>query len=279
MKKFRLFGPKNAKFLLAGVLILSVLFLPVAAGAVTLLSQGYLTVTDLPNGSIVSLKKDSSDNVEASTMENSGNIFGVVIDGSNSQLILSSGKSKQVQVATSGVNQVLVSDINGKIEAGDSITASPINGVGMKATTNAKVIGVAQDKFPNDTGAKQEVKDKKGKTKQVTLGQIPVLVNVSYFYKTPDKTLIPTAIQNIANALAGKEVKTLPILISMGIFLVTLVMVVSIIYAMIRSSIISVGRNPMAQSAIYRNVIQLSALVVVILGVAVVSIYMVLAKF
>jgi hypothetical protein len=54
---------------------------------------------------------------------------------------------------------------------------------------------------------------------------------------------------------------------------------VSIIYAMIHSSIISVGRNPMSQAAVYRNVLQLSVLVVVILMVAVASIYMVLRKF
>jgi hypothetical protein len=34
----------------------------------------------------------------------------------------------------------------------------------------------------------------------------------------------------------------------------------------------------MAQAAVYRNVIQLSGLVVVILGVAVISIYMVLTR-
>jgi hypothetical protein len=91
--------------------------------------------------------------------------------------------------------------------------------------------------------------------------------------------LIPTAVQSIANALAGKKVNPLPILISIGIFVVTLIVVVSIVYSMIRSSIISVGRNPMSQSAVYRNVIQLSALVLVILGAAVGSIYMVLTKF
>jgi len=105
------------------------------------------------------------------------------------------------------------------------------------------------------------------------------LVNVSYYYRQPDKTLIPPALQNIADSLAGKKVNALPILISIGIFLVTLLVVVSIIYSLIHSSIISVGRNPMSQAAVYRNVIQLSALVIVILGVAVGAIYMVLTKF
>lgn len=270
-----IFKLRTALLLFIGSLIL----IPAVASAVTLLSQGYSTDKDLSPGTIVSLRKDSNDFVEAATIDNANNIFGVVIDNSNSQLTLTSGKSKQVQVATTGVAIAFVSDINGKISAGDSITSSPISGIGMRATTNAKVVGVAQDNFPNSTASKQDYTDKNKQKHTVTLGQIPVLVSVSYFYKQPDKTLIPSAIQNIANALAGKPVKSLPILISIAIFFVTLIIVVSIIYAMIHSSIISVGRNPMAQTAIYRNVIMLSALVVVILGVAVVSIYMVLARF
>jgi MFS-type transporter involved in bile tolerance (Atg22 family) len=57
-----------------------------------------------------------------------------------------------------------------------------------------------------------------------------------------------------------------------------MIVVMSIIYSMIHSSIISVGRNPMSQAAVYRNVIQLSTLVIIILAVAVGVIYMVLTK-
>jgi len=48
---------------------------------------------------------------------------------------------------------------------------------------------------------------------------------------------------------------------------------------MIRSGIISVGRNPMSQSAIYRDIIQLSVLVLGILTVAIISIYVILTRF
>jgi hypothetical protein len=105
-----------------------------------------------------------------------------------------------------------------------------------------------------------------------------VLVNVSYFFKQPEKTLVPTSIQNVANAMAGKQVDPLPIFISMGIFIITIIIVVSMIYSMIHSSIISVGRNPMSQSAIYRDLLQLSALVAVILAVGITSIYLILTR-
>ena len=117
-----------------------------------------------------------------------------------------------------------------------------------------------------------------GKENSVNLGQVPVIINVGDFFKQPEKTVVPSALQNVANALAGKSVSTVPILISSAIFIVMLIVVVSIIYSMIQSSIISVGRNPMSQSAIYRDLIQLSALVLVILGVGLTAIYLILTR-
>lgn len=251
---------------------------PAGAQAVTSLSQGFLTKDTAPLGSIVSLRKDAQDYVSVATPANADNLLGVVVSSGNALLSLSDGQSNQIQVATSGVAQVLVSDINGSIDSGDPITASPINGVGMKATTNAKIVGTAQDDLSKHNGTQQTYTDKKGHKQTVVLGQVPVLINPSYYYKQPDKTIIPPAVQNIANALAGKTVNSLPILISLAIFVVTLIVVVSIIYSMIHSSIISVGRNPMSQAAIYRNLIQLSGLIVLILAVAVIAIYMVLTK-
>ena len=236
--------------------------------AVTTISQGYLTTGDVPVGSVVSLEKNSTDTVSPASTDTVDNLFGVAINDGTSLLTLQTGDKHQIQVATSGVTPTLVSDCNGAIEVGDQITASPIKGVGMKATANAKVVGVAQGKMSGLT--KQKV--------EVSLGQAPVLVSIAYHYKQPDKTIIPASLQNLANTVAGKKVSSLPIIIGAAIFFVTIIIVVAIIYSIIRSSIISVGRNPMAQSAVYRNVIQLSALVLGILGVAVIAIYLVLTR-
>ena len=260
------------------VLLLSV-SVPATANAVTSISQGYLTTDSLSLGSVVSLDKNSTDHVSGTTSDNVTNIFGVVIDAGNSLLSVSTGQANQIQVATSGVVQVLVSNINGTVNSGDAITGSPIKGVGMKATDNNKVIGIAQDGLTSSNSSMQSYTDKQGKSHQVQIGLVPVLVSVAYYYKTANKTLVPTAVQNIANALAGKQVSPAPIIISAAIFLITVIIVTSIIYSMIRSSIISVGRNPMSQSAVYRDVIQLSILVLGILTVAFVSIYLVLTKF
>ncbi|HVS58332.1 MAG TPA: hypothetical protein VHD60_01185 [Candidatus Saccharimonadales bacterium] len=272
------FGWRASSIWLAAPLL--VMFaIPTAVHAVTTLSQGYFASSTISVGSIVSLDKNSTDHVSAATLTNVDGIMGVVINSENSLLSVSNGQNAQVQVATSGVVQVLVSDINGGIAEGDQITASPINGVGMKATDSVKVVGIAQDSLNTTNGGKQTYTDKSGQKHSVTIGDVPVLVNAAYYYKRPAKTLIPEAIQNIANALAGKPVNPLPILISMGIFLVTLIVVSSIVYSMIKNSIISVGRNPLSQSAVYRDLIQMSALVVGIIAIAVVSIYMILTRF
>lgn len=249
---------------------------PLAAGASTSISQGYATENPLPLGSMVSLKKDSSDTVFAASPSNVNSLLGVVINPESSLLSLSNSEQEQVQVATSGTVRVLISDINGPVNRGDHVTASPIAGVGMKATNNVMVLGIAQGGVSGNT-SKQDYTEA-GQKRQVTLGEVPVLLNVAYYFKEPDKTVIPGALQNVANALAGKEVDTTPILISAAIFFVTIIIVVSIIYSMIRSSIISVGRNPMSQSAIYRNLIQLSALVLAILSVGFAAIYLVLTR-
>ncbi len=268
---------RYASPLLASIILLGLTF-SVAVSANAFISQSYTTTDQLSLGSIVGLRNNSPDQVVASATTNVDSLLGVVINAANSPLSLSSGQENQVQVATSGTLRVLVSDINGTIVRGDHITASPISGVGMKATGNVRIVGVAQGDLVMTTDGQQSYIDKSGRSQSVVLGEVPVLVNVSYYFKEPDKTIIPSALQNVANTIVGKTVSTLPILISAAIFVVTIIVVASIVYSMIRSSIISVGRNPMSQSAVYRDVIQLSGLVLVILAVSVIAMYLVLTR-
>lgn len=252
--------------------------LPWSVFALTAVSEGYTSDSKLPLASIVSLKKGSTKDVELTTSDNVDNMLGAVIAPENSLLSLTNGSSTETQVATNGEIQVLVSDINGIVKRGDHITASPISGVGMKTTTNARVLGIAQGDVVDADTQKQTYKDSGGTERTVRITTVPVQINISYYFKEPDKTLVPSALQNVANSLAGKEVSTMPILISTAIFTVMIVVVVAIVYSLIRSSIISVGRNPMSQSAVYRGVIQISALVLAILGVGVIAIYLVLTR-
>jgi hypothetical protein len=267
------------RYVLLLTLLLSLLMLFVgvqAVSATSFISQSYSSSSDLALSSLVSLKSDSSDEVIPATHENADSLLGVVVSANTSSLSLINNLSNQVQIATSGTLRVLVSDINGAISRGDFITASPITGVGMRATNNARIVGVAQG--PIEGATTETIKSSDNTEQTVTIGEVPVLVNVSSYFKQPDKTLIPSTIQNIANAVAGRNVNTLPIIISAGIFVVSLIVAVIIIYSMIRNAIISVGRNPLSQSAVYRNVIQMSGLVILILAASFIAIYLVLTK-
>jgi hypothetical protein len=268
---------KQRFFILSALfsVVFSVVVSPYISAA-ALISQSYTTDQTLAIDSLVSLKDNSADAVVAANHTNADNLLGIIVSADSSSLSLTNNLSNQVQVATSGTLHVLVSDINGTVVRGDFITASPISGVGMKATDNARIVGVAQGTV--EGGASQTIKDDQGKDKVVKVGEVAVLVNVSSYFKQPDKTLVPSAVQNVANAFAGRNVAALPILVSAGIFVVTLLVVVIIIYSMIRNGIISVGRNPLSQSAVYRNVIQMSGLVLGILAASFVAIYLVLTK-
>jgi hypothetical protein len=261
----------------AGLVAVCCLATVFGAAAVTTISGGYSADGSLALGTVVSLKDNTTDFVVPAKNSNVDGLLGVVIDNQGSLLSVTNTQKSQVQVATSGTADVLVSDINGTVVRGDHITASPIAGVGMKASDNVRIVGIAQGDL-SKTGKKTDYKDDKGQSHSTTIGSVPLLIGVAYYFKEPDKTLVPQALQNIANALAGKTVSTLPILISGGIFVVMMVAVASIIYSMIRSSIISVGRNPMSQSAVYRNLIQMTALVLVILGIGFTAMYLVLTR-
>lgn len=258
------------------VAALSLVLAPLTASAATSLSQGYIATEDLSMGSVVSLQKNSADHVVPAVTSNADNILGVVINTDSSLLALTNDNENEVQVATSGTVPVLVSDINGEIKQGDHITASPLRGIGMKASANVRIVGIAQGSMKN--ASKQTYKDKAGKEHSVMIGEVSALVNVAYFFKEPEKTIVPPALQNVANSIAGKDVSTLPIVLSAAVFFIMLIVVSSIVYSMIRSSIISIGRNPMSQSAVYRDLIQLSALVIAILSVGLVAIYFILTR-
>lgn len=246
------------------------------AHALTVISESYQSQSTLPAGTIVSLVKDSRTDVEPSLTSNVDNLLGVTINPDSSLITVSTGNTQQAQIATSGTLPVMVSNINGEVKRGDHVTASPLKGLGMLANGNVRVVGIAQGDM---TSRREEIiKDVDGNDQKVTIGEVPVLINVAYFFKEPEKSVIPASLQNVANSLAGREVQPIPIIISGAIFIVTIIAVVSIIFSMIRHSIISVGRNPMSQSAVYRDVIHLSALVVGILAVATVAIYMVLTR-
>ncbi len=244
------------------------------------ISQGYKLNGSAVSGTLVSTDRTSSNSVTAATQDSSNDLVGVVVQANESLLTVSSG-ANQSQIAISGVAYALVSNINGDVKTGDRITASPITGIGMKASLAGRILGLAQTDLAAAPGLKTiDTKDKAGHTIHVKVGRILVSVNVGY-YAGPAETshsIIPRPLQDVANALAGKQVSPLRIIFSGSLLLISLIISIILVYGSVRSSIISIGRNPLSQPAVRKGLGQVLGFVGVILLVTLISVYLILSR-
>lgn len=236
--------------------------------------QAYQTTDSLQLGMIVELAKDNTARVETAKQDSTDKVHGVVVAANDAPISLTNPDGKQqVYVATSGDYQVLVSDQNGAIAKDDYVTVSSLDGVGMKAgSTQQYIIGKALDGFNGSIHVlgKTTVKDTQGKERTVSFGYVKVAVNVGHNPKyEAAASNVPDFLQELTTSVANKPVSAIRIYISLGILLATVVIVFSVLYAGIRTSVISLGRNPLAKKSILRNLIQiiLTSLIVLILGI------------
>lgn len=226
-------------------------------------------------GTVVSLKPGNANVVEKATSDASPQLLGVT--ASNPLVALGSGSS-QVQVVISGLTPTVVSDINGPVHIGDKITASPIEGVGMKALDPTEVIGTAESNLGDTTTTTESIADKSGKTTKVEVGLIAVQVNVSYYAAPQGKLndVVPTFLVNIGSAVAGKNVSPLRILVGFSGLFIGFIIAGVMIQAGIRSGIISLGRNPLASKVLRRSLVDVLATSLGLLAITVIVFYLVL---
>lgn len=248
------------------IMALSLINLSPAIAASANISHSYQSTFKIPNGSIVSLDTKKSDFVQPANISNGSQIVGVSL-ASNDSLLAVDPDVSRVQVATSGTVNTLVSTLNGDIDVGDQIAVSPFNGVGMKAELGSHIIGLAQSELNKDTdGVKtQEVTDKNGKKTEVAVGLVRLSIAIGTVNATGQDL---NSLQKIAKSFTGHTVATYRILLSLVIAVVTLIALITLIYASIFGSIISIGRNPLAKFAIFRS---LGAVIVMAVLTATVS--------
>ncbi len=241
------------------------------------IAQGF--ETDDPRvvaGALVSLKSATANTIELSTSENIDRLLGVA--GEDSLIELSNGSGAgTVQVVTTGEAAVLVSNINGDVKTGDKITASPIAGVGMKALTSTLVIGTAQANLANAEVETRTITDKKGKKQDVKIGAIPVQVDkVFYEAEQNQNSYVPPVLQDFANNLAGRPVSPIRIIVAAFLILFVFITVVVLLYSSVRSSIISIGRNPLSENAVRKSLLQVGLTVFGVMAFAVIVVYLIL---
>lgn len=259
----------------SGVVLVAAI--PVTASAAGAISQGFQTNgTSIESGALVSFGPTQGI-VEPATSNNVINLVGVANEESLIQL---SGGGGNVQVVVNGLTQALVSNVNGAIETGDKITASPFAGIGMKAMDPSEIVGVAQANLSSEKTIQETVKDKGGKKETITVGSIPLEVNVAFFSSNQDgsSVFVPPFLQSVANNISGTEVSPLRVLASALTLILGFATVSVILYASIRASITAIGRNPLANKAVRKGLVDVLIMAAGILAVTIVAMYVIVGS-
>lgn len=237
-------------------------------------SQGFTSDTELQIGTVVSLGANGR-SVEKSSVDAADKMVGVITKGAVIEVF--DANQREVQVATGGRTLALVSDINGDIAAGDKLTISPINGVGMATDSNGYIFGTAQADF-NAAQAitSQQVTTKSGEVQTVRVGLLPVQVAVMLYDFDQENSILPQFLTDFANAIAGKEVSILRISVALAVLFIGTLSIGLILVSAVRSSIVSIGRNPLAARAVHKGLFQVLFITFGILIAMLAIIYIVL---
>jgi hypothetical protein len=246
-----------------------------AAASSSNLSHSYQSTLPIPDGSIVSVDPKQAGSVQLANIQNGTRLLGVALASQDSLLAVNSGAAP-VQVALNGTVNTLVSTLNGDIRVGDQVSVSPFGGIGMESTPGAHVVGVAQTSFTHDSnGATTEsVKDKSGKTRQIMLGyvRLSIAIGTAGNGGTGGGQNL-NFLQKLIKSLTGHTISTIRILLSIVVTVISLVSLVTLIYASVYGSIISIGRNPLAQHAVFRTLTSVMIMAILTIAIASVTIF------
>lgn len=274
--------PKFRKALAAVVLILFgwAFFLLTQVGMASGISQGYTTTDqDLRQNMIASLSSESNSDdplVERASGTNRSKVVGIVTTIDANLLTLTSAGAK-VHITTSGEALTYVTDLNGAIKKGDFIAVSPITGVGMKAgDSDIYVVGVALEDFNSETAESQQVTTTQGSERTVLINRVKLSVEPKELSEAAAKANTTPFLLLFGQSVTGKNVSQTQVLVAMVLFLLLLIVEGSIIYGAIHSTIVSIGRNPLARTALYRQLLQVSWLSLLVLMFGAGSIYAIL---
>lgn len=227
----------------------------------------------LQRGMIVGYTEDDTNKVEPINVDQMDRMLGVVVNPNDSPITLTDEQTEGgAIVATGGNESALVSDQNGDIKSGDYVTASSLNGIGMLATyEEGSVIGRAIDGFNGKDGiiSTSNLQDTDGNTQPVNIGRIRIDINIGQNPVAKSAAVTPEWLGKVGQAIAGKSLSPARIYISAALFVIGAFIAGAILYAGIRSSIISIGRNPLSKKSILRGLLQVifTSLIVFIISV------------
>jgi hypothetical protein len=250
-----------------------------AADAVV--TQSFQASQDFDAGTVVARNSDDPAKVEAATPDSRGRVTGVITSRDDSFVSYSSTGENTVDVATSGSVSVNVTTINGDIKAGDQLTASPISGFAMKATSAGKVIGRALADFSRSTNGAQirTVNDTSSKPVEVGAGQIAMTIEISdWAGPSGTQNVFVENLRSFGGQVAGKQVSASNAVIAAMILSVGVLVSGIVLFSSVSASMHSLGRNPLSHKIIRRSLTQVILIVVVLLSVSVAVAYLIIGR-
>lgn len=275
IKNFISFKRVGAFLGLAGLIILS-LSAPLSAQSVT---QGYSTDKVLQRGTLVSIDGEDTSKVQPSNQDNQARLHGVVVSANDSAFTLSDAEEKTF-VATIGRFDTLVSTEAGVIQPGDFLTISNITGIAMKAgERDLFTVGKAIEGFNGEENkvSSTEIRDSAGNVNTIAIGRILVDIGVgSNPLLKPAESNLPGFLQKATEAIAGKQVSPVRVYIGAFILLAAASISGSLLYSGIRSSVISIGRNPLSKKSITKSLIQIILTSIIIFLIGLFGVYLLL---
>lgn len=241
----------------------------------------YASDSPIDFGTIVVLTGDDADRVKVATQADVNNMFGVVVNKTSLPFSIDNeGVENETFVAVSGTYNVLVTNQEGSIESGDYVTLSSVNGLAMRAgEEEVTVFGRANAPFNDASTALGEtvLTDTDGGTRTVRIGSVPVTIDIKNNpnHKSTDVNA-PEFLKRVGEAIAEKEVSPLRLYISVAIGVISLISALAVLYAGVRNSVISIGRNPMTKRSIFKALLQVILTSALILIIGLFAVYLLL---
>lgn len=242
------------------------------------ITQGYKTKSALPKGSVVSLTKEGSHEVEKSNTDNDALLVGVVVDG-NEALLEVQPEGSEVRVAVSGEVNLLVSTVNGDVKSGDRLIASPIEGVAAvdwPPAPGVKYIAVASRDFnaQSEGARKISVQLANGNSKEVHVGTIPAKILLGN--RAPGNGQDKNFLVSIARQISGKNVSFLQTLTAAAVLITALALTGMILYGSIKGTFVSLGRNPLSRDSILTGLMRVVVVAILVMSGGTVIAYLIL---
>lgn len=270
---------KRLRLLTAGLLGV-VIGIPSAAGAQAV-SESYTADRQLQPGLIVRQVESNSKKVVPVSGEEAEKAMGVVVAPNEAPISISGDPSKmQVYVATNGNYRVLVSDQNGPIRKNDYIALSSLTGVGMRAGGDqATIIGKAASAYDGKAGVAgtTNVTDSNGQRKTIRLGYVTTGISIARNpLQRSTQASLPSFLQKASESIADKPVSAVRVYLSLAVLAVTTVLVGSLLYGAVRTSLTALGRNPLARSAITQSLVRIVLIGLIVLSTGLGAVYLLL---